>query len=229
MGVIINGAIIVICGILGLRLAGGIPDQIHQRVMQGIALCVLAIGIDGALGGQETIVLILSMVFGAMIGEWIDIDAWIKGGIQKLEQKYARGNGQQDLGPGFVAGVMIFCIGSMSILGSLEAGLTGSNTTLYTKSILDGITAILLGSSFGAGVILSAIPVILMEGAIVLLAGVLAPVLSDAVVHEIIAVGSLLLVGLAFNMLNLSDLKIMNYTPAMLLPPFFMALIHLFF
>ena len=120
--------------------------------MQGIALCVLAIGIDGALGGQETIVMILSMVFGAMIGEWIDIDARIKGGIQKLEQKYARGNGQQDLGPGFVAGVMIFCIGSMSILGSLEAGLTGSNTTLYTKSILDGITAILLGSSLGAGV-----------------------------------------------------------------------------
>ncbi|MGF3115182.1 DUF554 domain-containing protein [Facklamia sp. P13064] len=228
MGVIINGIVIVICSLIGMGLKAGIPVKIHERLMHGIALCVLAIGIDGTLAGENTIVMILSIVVGAMIGESIDIDQKVTYGISLIEKKISKPGSDSQLGQGFISAAMIFCIGSMSILGSLESGLTGDNTTLYTKSILDGITAILLSSSLGAGVLLSAIPVIIIQGLLVILAGFLAPILSVAVVNEIIAVGSLLLIGLGMNILNITELKILNYTPAIFLPPIFLTLLSLF-
>lgn len=228
MGVIINSLVIAVCSLIGMRLQAGIPPRIHKRLMQGIALCVLAIGIEGSLSGENTIIMILSMVVGTIIGEAVDIDTKISQAINWVEKKVNRQDKESQLGQGFISAIMIFCIGSMSILGSLESGLTGDNTTLYTKSILDGITAILLSSSLGAGVLLSAIPVLLLQGSLVILAGLLAPFLSVAVVNEIIAVGSILLIGLGFNILKITELKILNFTPAIFLPPIFMAIMALF-
>lgn len=224
MGVIINVLVIVVCGLIGMRLKSGISPRFHERIMGGIALCILAIGIDGSLQGNNTMVTILSIVFGSIIGEALDIDKSVIQGVGKLQGLIKKDGlaGDDTFSQGFISAVMIFCIGSMTILGALQLGLRGDNTMLYTKSILDGITAILLGSSLGLGVAFSAVPVLVIEGGIAILAGVLAPVLSDVVVNEIIAVGSLMLVGLSFNMLNLTELKILNYTPAMLLPPLFL-------
>lgn len=222
MGVIINALSIAIAGSLGLLINTGIPTRFHERLMQGVALCVVAIGITGTIAGSNTLIMIISIVLGTVIGEGIDIDKKVINAIQFFESKVQHSDKVGNLGQGFISASMIFCIGSMAILGSLELGLTGDNTTLITKSILDGITSILLGSSLGAGVILAAIPVLILQGGITLLAGFLAPFLSQAIIAEMIAVGSLLLIGLGLNMLEVTQLKIMNFTPAMFLPPILM-------
>ncbi len=225
MGVIVNALTIVIAGSLGMWINTSIPSGIHERLMQGVALCVMAIGIAGTTSGNNTLIMIISIVLGTVIGEVIDIDKRVTEIIQFLENSVESSKKSSNLGQGFISASMIFCIGSMAILGSLELGLTGDNTTLYTKSILDGITSILLGSSLGAGVILAAIPVLILQGGIAFLAGFLAPFLSDIIIAEMISVGSLLLIGLGLNILGVTQLKIMNFTPAIFLPPLLMLFI----
>ena len=225
MGAIVNAVSIIICGSLGILFKAGIPERFHERLMQGVALCVITLGINGAIQGKETIIMILSIVVGILIGEGIDFDYHLTKGVQKLEEKVQHLSNFKDLGQGFISASLIFCVGSMAILGSLESGLTGDNTTLYTKSILDGITSILLGSSLGAGVLLSSIPVLLIQGSLTLFAFVLEPLLPVEVITEVICVGSILLIGLGLNMIGLTKLKILNFTPAIFLPILFMLFI----
>lgn len=220
MGAIVNGIVILVGGFLGLQIRSGIPSRIHERLMEGIGLCVMGIGIVGLLDGQNTLVLILSVVIGTLIGEGIDIDKRVIEGINKLES-YTKGKTseeQSSLTQGFLSASMIFCIGSMAIVGSLESGLTGDNTTLYTKSILDGITSILLASSLGSGVLLSALPVVAIQGSIIIFASFFEPYLPTEVIVEMISVGSLLLIALGMNMVGITKLKIMNFTPAIIMP-----------
>lgn len=224
MGAIVNAITIVICTIVGVKLRTGIPDRVQNSLMQAVGLCVIAIGISGAVKGQETLVMIMSVVVGTLMGEWVDIDHKVIHGIEKIEQKLNKDGAAKygNLSQGMISASMIFCIGSMAIVGSLESGLIGNHSTLYTKSILDGITSILLGSSLGIGVALSAIPVLLIQGTITVLATFIAPLLSQAVITEIISVGSVLLLGLGLNMIGLTQFKIMNFVPAILLPVLFM-------
>ena len=224
MGAIVNAITIVICTIVGVKLRTGIPDRVQNSLMQAVGLCVIAIGISGAVKGQETLVMIMSVVVGTLMGEWVDIDHKVIHGIEKIEQKLNKDGTAKygNLSQGMISTSMIFCIGSMAIVGSLESGLIGNHSTLYTKSILDGITSILLGSSLGIGVALSAIPVLLIQGTITVLATFIAPLLSQAVITEIISVGSVLLLGLGLNMIGLTQFKIMNFVPAILLPVLFM-------
>lgn len=223
MGAIVNAVAIVVCAVIGVQLRSGIPSRVQTSLMQAIGLCVLSIGIAGAIQGNNTMVMILSIVVGTLIGEWIDIDRRVISGVSKLEQKIGKGTAKYgDLSQGMISAAMIFCIGSMAIVGSLESGLIGDNTTLYTKSILDGITSILLASSLGIGVALSAIPVLIIQGGITLFAGFLEPWLPADVVTEVICVGSVLLVGLGLNMIDVTKFKIMNFVPAIALPILFM-------
>lgn len=222
MGAVVNALAIVGCGSIGLFFNTGIPERFHERLMQGIALCVVTLGINGAIQGQETIIMILSIVVGILIGEGFDFDSKLTKMVQKLEEKVQHLDHFKNLGQGFISASLIFCVGSMAILGSLESGLTGDNTTLFTKSILDGITSILLASSLGAGVLLSSVPVLIIQGSITLFAFILEPLLSAAVITEIICVGSILLIGLGLNMIGLTKLKILNFTPAIFLPILFM-------
>lgn len=222
MGAIVNAAAIVICGFIGLQIRSGIPERIHTRLMEGIGLCVIGIGIAGIIQGQQTLVLILSIVVGTIIGELIDIDGVVIKAVNRFEEYTKKSSYSGNLAQGFLSAAMIFCVGSMAIVGSLESGLVGDNTTLYTKSILDGITSILLGSSLGAGVILSSIPVLVLQGSIIIFASFLEPYLPHEVVIEMISVGSLLLLGLGFNMIGITKMKIMNFTPAIFLPILFM-------
>lgn len=225
MGALVNAVTIVICGLIGLVFNAGIPERFHERLMQGIALCVVTLGINGAIQGKETIVMILSIVVGILIGEGLDFDSKLTRGVQFLEVKVQHLDQLKNLGQGFISASLIFCVGSMAIVGSLESGLTGDNTTLYTKSILDGITAVLLASSLGAGVLLSSLPVLIIQGSIILFAFVLEPLLPTAVITEVICVGSILLIGLGLNMIGLTKLKILNFTPAIFLPILFMLFI----
>ena len=154
-----------------MAFKAGIPKRFNERIMHGIGLCVLVLGIVGVITVDNTIVMIVSVLLGAITGEALRLEERLTNGVKKLEDKVKHLNYVNNLGEGFIAATMIFCVGSMAIVGSLESGLLGVHSTLYAKSILDGIVSILLGSSLGAGVILSSIPVLLYEGALTLLAG----------------------------------------------------------
>ena len=213
MGAIVNFFSIISGASVGLLLKKGIPERISSTVVSGVGLCVLLIGIDGALEGQNTLIAILSIVIGAVIGELLDIDGFINRLAKRAEDRMNK-NGAN----GFVSATLLFCVGAMAIVGSLDSGLTGDNSTLYTKSLLDGISAIIFASSFGAGVIFSSIPVLILQGGITLLAHIVSPLLTDTIIAEMTCVGSLLIIALALNLLNITKLKVANYLPAIFIP-----------
>ena len=216
IGTVVNTLAAVVGGLLGSLLKKGIPERFADLVQKGLALCVLYIGIKGSLVGTNTLVTILSLVLGAILGELLNID----GGIERLgawaQRKLSKGGSR--LGEGFVTASLLFCVGSMSVVGSLQSGLTGNHETIFTKSMLDFVSAIILGSSLGLGVCLSGAFVLVYQGAIVLLARWAAPILSDYVVAEMSCAGSLLIVALGLNMLGVTKLKVGNLLPAMFLP-----------
>lgn len=225
MGAVVNAMTIVICGLIGLGFKAGIPNRFNERLMHGIGLCVLVLGIVGVITVDNTMVMIVSVILGTLLGETLDLNGLIKKSVNTIQGKIKHLKFASNLGEGFIAATMIFCVGSMAIVGSLESGLLGVNSTLYAKSVLDGITSILLASSLGAGVILASIPVLIYEGGIILLAGAMEPYLGAAVINEVVVVGSLLLIGLGLNILEITDLKVMNYVPAMIFPVIIMQFI----
>lgn len=218
MGAIVNSVVVILASALGLIIGQRIPEKMNSAIMQGIGLVVVSIGISGVVNGENTLVLILSMVIGILIGEGIDIHKRINNFIDNMTKRFSGDKDQSQFTQAFMTATMLFCIGSMAIVGSLESGLTGDNATLYTKSVIDGISAILFSSSLGIGVIFSAIPLLLYQGGLILFAQLLAPLLSGAVILEMTTVGSVLLIGMGFNMLNLTDFKMMNFIPAIFIP-----------
>ena len=218
IGVIANTITVLIGSLCGLLLCRGIPEKVSDTVMRAIGLCTLYIGISGALEGENTLVLILSMTIGTMIGVWLDIDKHFTQAVEKIETKFRRGDGKVSLAEGFISASLLFCVGAMTIVGSLQAGLTGDNRMLFTKSILDLISSFIFASTLGIGVVASAGFVFVFQGAIVLAATWLAPLLSDAVIAEMTCAGSLLIVALGLNLIGVTKLKILNYLPAVFLP-----------
>lgn len=224
MGAIVNAVTIILASLIGLFLNTGIPQDMSEAVMSGIGLTVAVMGIQGALASNSQILLIVSIVLGAVIGESLQLEQRTNRVIARLERKYSvpQKGDAPSLTEGFIAATSIFCVGSMVIIGSLESGLLADNTTLYTKSLIDGITALFLASSLGKGVLLAAFPVLIIEGGLILFAQMLQPILTADVVTEIVAAGSILLIGLGLNIMDVTELKILNYMPAMLIPPILM-------
>ena len=205
-----------VLGEKGARLG----ERLQALMMQGIALCVLYIGISGSLKGQNALAAILSMALGAILGELLDLDGRMNRLGQWVQRRTVRvlKGGGGSVAEGFVTASLLFCVGAMSIVGALENGLTGNFDTLKAKSVLDGISSIIFASSLGVGVALSAVPVLLYQGLISLAAGVLSPLLGDAVIAEMTCVGSLLIVAMGLNMLGVTKIKVMNLVPGIFLP-----------
>ena len=218
MGAIVNSIVVVITSLIGLLIGQRIPEKMNRAIMQGIGLVVITIGVSGAVNGVNTLVLILSMVIGIVIGEGLDIHQCINLFIEKATKRLSGDKDQSEFTQAFMTATMLFCIGSMAIVGSLESGLTGDNATLYTKSVIDGISAVLFSSSLGIGVLFASIPLLLYQGSLIIFAQLLAPILSDAVILEMTTVGSVLLIGMGLNMLDITDFKMMNFIPAIFLP-----------
>ena len=233
-GTIINSLAILAGSLLGLVLqavthrsskdvdAGGIGGRLPNIVMEGMGLCVMYIGVSGSLKGQNTLIAIISIAIGAVVGELLDLDRrmhtlgdWVQAKTARLIHTQ---EGAPSVADGFVAASLLFCVGAMAIVGSLENGLTGNYDTLKAKSVIDGIAAIVFASSLGVGVAFSAAAIFVYQGAISLAAGLLAPLLSDTVIAEMTCVGSLLIVALSLNMLNVTKIKVMNLVPAIFLP-----------
>ncbi len=211
-----NTGTVILGSLIGLLLRKGISKKIGDSVMLAMSLCVAFIGITGAIKGTNTIVIIISMLIGALIGESVDIDRHINRFGDAIERKVGSGHGS--VSQGFVSATLLFCVGSMTVLGSLESGLTGNHSTQLAKSLLDFVSSMIYASSLGIGVTLAAGSVLVIQGGITLLAGFIEPLLSPAVITEMTAVGSILIVGLALNMMGVTRFKLMNYIPAIFLP-----------
>ncbi|MBE6070865.1 MAG: DUF554 domain-containing protein [Clostridium butyricum] len=225
LGTIVNAVAVAVGCIVGLMVRGRFNEKISTTIMNGLALCVIYIGISGALKGDDTLQIIICITIGALTGEIIDIDhklnklgKYIENRINKSENN---GKEKISIAEGFVTSSLLFCVGAMAVVGALESGLQGNHTTLFAKSILDGVSSIIFTSSLGIGVIFSAIAILIYQGSITLLAGVLSGVLTDSVISNMSAVGSLLILGLGFNMLGISKIKVANLLPAIVVPIIF--------
>lgn len=226
LGTIVNSLAIIGGCLIGLIVKGRLTDKISSTIMNGLALCILYIGISGALKGNDTLQIIICIAIGALIGEIIDIDKKVNNLGDMIERKINgkknnQSNDKISISEGFVTSSLLFCVGAMAVVGSLESGLQGNHTTLFAKSILDGVSSIIFTSSLGIGVILSSVAVLIYQGSITLLAGGVSTILTDTVISNMSAVGSLLIVGLGLNMLGVSKIKVANLLPAIFLPIIF--------
>lgn len=229
LGVIVNVIAILLGGSIGLLCKRGIPTRMTDAVMLGLGLCTMYIGIDGALAGENVLIVIGAMVFGAIVGTLLDIDGAINRLGAWVEEKFRRNeDGKTSLAQGFVTASLLFCVGSMTVVGSLNAGILGDNQMLYTKSTLDLVAASMLAASLGAGVLLSAAFVLVFQGGLVLLSSLIAPVLTDAAIAEMTCAGSLLIIAIGLNLMGLAKIKVADYMPAVLFAPLLVWIVSLF-
>lgn len=218
LGVTVNFLAIITGGSVGSLLKKGIPERLTKMVIYALGLCVIYIGISGAFQGENTLVLVISMALGTIIGELIDIDKHFTKFAERIGNKFQKPGSESRFADGFVTGTLMFCIGAMAIMGSFDAGLTGDNTTLYTKALLDGISAVAFASAMGIGVAFSAFCVLLYQGALVLLSQYISVFISDYMVAEMTCAGSLLIMMICINMLDITNIKVMNMLPAVFMP-----------
>jgi membrane family protein len=196
--------------------------RLQAIITQGAALCVMYLGISGCLEGEHSLISILSMVLGCLIGELLDLDRRMQtlgNWVQERTKRVFHEGGTATIAEGFLTASLLFCVGAMAIVGALNDGLTGNHDMLFAKAMLDGIISIVFASSLGIGVAFSAVAVFLYQGSISLLAAFLAPLLqNDTVIGEMTCVGSLLIIALSLNMLNITKIKVMNMVPAIFFP-----------
>lgn len=214
LGTIVNTIAIVVGGLIGLFFGKAFPEKIKRTVIQGIGLAILLIGVSMALQSKNPLIIISSLVLGGIVGEWIDIELRLQRLGQWLELKLVKNGQGSGFTKAFVTTSLIYCVGAMSIMGSLESGLNGNYNILFAKSMLDGITALIFASSMGIGVLVSALPVFLYQGAITMAAGLLQGVLSTQVIAEMSATGGLLILGIGFNILEFKEIKVGNLLPS---------------
>lgn len=217
-GTLVNSLTIIAGTVAGMLLGKFIPERMSNAISKGVALCVLYIGIEGMLAGESTLIAIISTVIGAIIGELLRLDDRMHDLGDWVERRFAKNGAKGSISEGFVSASLLFCVGAMAIMGSLDSGLLRDHSTLYAKATLDGITSIVYGSTMGVGVALSAVPIFLYQGAIALGASFIEPFLTATVIAEMKCVGSILITGLALNLLGLTKIKVVNYVPAIFLP-----------
>ena len=218
LGTLVNTFAVIIGASIGLLIKKGIPERIGDSLMKGLGLCSLYIGISGAFKGENTLIMIVSIVVGIIIGEGIDIDSRVNSVVKRIESKFFRKKGKNKIAQGFISASLLFCVGSMTLVGAMNAGLLGDNTMLYTKSAMDFCSSIIFASTLGIGVLLSAIFVLIYQGGLTLLAIYAAPLLNNQVINEMTCVGSLIIIAMGLNILGITKIKLMNYIPAMFLP-----------
>lgn len=218
VGTFVNAGAVVLGGIIGLVFKKGIPQRIGDSVFKSLGLITAFIGISGSLCGENMLIAVISMVVGTVIGELLDLDKRINSLGKFIEDKTSKGGGGSNVAQSFVSSSLLFCVGAMTIVGSLQAGLNNDCSVLFTKSAMDFCSSIIFASTIGVGVLYSAAFVLVYQGAITLLAQWVAPLLTDAVVNEMNCVGYVIIIGLALNMLGITKLKVMNMVPAIFLP-----------
>lgn len=216
LGTIVNSMAIIVGSLLGIGLKNGIKDEYKNTIMDGIGLSVIIIGIMGGIKSDNIVLVIASIVIGSLIGEIIEIEHRLDKLGYNMEKAF--GKGDDNFSKGFVTASLVYCIGAMAIVGALESGITGNHETLFAKSILDGISAIIFSSTLGIGVAFSAIPVFLYQGGITLLSNLIKDILTPEVILEMSAVGGILIMAIGINILGIKKIKVGNMLPAVFIP-----------
>jgi uncharacterized membrane protein YqgA involved in biofilm formation len=225
LGTFVNFFAIILGSLVGILLKEGVSEKISSTIMQGLSLCIIFIGISGAIKGSNVMLIIISMVIGSLIGELIDLDNLLIKLGGKIGSSFK--SSSLKISEGFVTSSLLFCVGSMSIVGSLQSGLQGNNKILFAKSILDGVSSVIFASSLGIGVTLSSFSVLIYQGIITLCASLLKGILIQSVITDISAVGSILIMGLGFNMLKITKIKIANLLPAVFIPIIYQLILNI--
>jgi hypothetical protein len=223
LGLLVNTSAVVVGGFAGMLVNRGIPKRFTGAIMTALGLCTMYIGISGALRGENLIVLAISLVLGVAAGTALKLDDRLNSLGKRLEKRFSPSGANSDkpsFSQGFVSGSLLFCVGAMAIVGSINSGLIGDHSIIYAKSTLDLVASIMLAATLGKGVIFSAASVFIYQGAIVLLAQLLRPVLDDpAMIAEMTGVGSLIIVALGLNLIGIAKIKVADFLPAILLAP----------
>ncbi|MBR2405384.1 MAG: DUF554 domain-containing protein [Clostridia bacterium] len=219
IGVIVNVITVIIGSCAGLIFKKGIPQKVSSAAMTGLGACVLYIGISGSLCGENVLILIASIVLGVITGTLLNIDGAVTKLAEKAEAKFQKNDHKISIAEGLVTATLLFCVGSMTVTGSIQAGLTGDNTLLFTKATLDLVSSAMLASTLGIGVLLSAAAVFVIQGALVLMAGLLAPIMSTGAINEMTCAGSILIMIIGTNMMGMTKIKVADFLPAIVYAP----------
>ena len=241
LGPLVNALSIVVCSLVGCFLLKKIPPRFEDHIKKASGLAVLFVGIRGALENQNMVLLIMSLLTGAVIGEIIDIDKWMKRFGDWAEKKLGMGpkpqilsekpsaqNSNHGFSRGFVTSTILFCTGSMAIVGSIQSGLQGNHDTLFAKSILDGFLSLVFSASMGIGVAFSAVFVFIYQGTIVLASQTASAYLTPEIIREMSAAGSLVIAGIGLNFLTVKEIKVANLIPAIFIPWLWLSISALF-
>ena len=225
LGPLVNAAVVIVCSLIGCFLIKGIPIRFEEHIKKALGLAIMFVGIKGALENENILLLIMSLAIGSLIGELINIDKWMNSlGLwaeKKLKLKKpetVESAPKHNFSKGFVSASILFCSGSMAIIGSMQSGLQGNHEILFAKSILDGTISLIFGASFGIGTAFSALPVLLYQGGITLASQAVSGYLTEEIIREMSATGSLIIAGIGFNFLGIKEIKIANMIPAVFIP-----------
>ncbi len=220
LAVFVNMATVLLGSAIGILFRNKIKERYISVVISALALVTVLIGITSAIGTADILCVIICMALGTVIGELIRIDDGIEGAGEFIKTKLLKGRGAGRFTEGFITACIVFCVGSMTIMGSFEAGINGDYSIIYAKSALDFVSSLMFAAAMGLGVPFSALFILLFQGGLTLLAGVISPYLSPAVVAEMSAVGGVILIGMGINMLELSRkrIKVASMLPAVFLP-----------
>ncbi|TFD96573.1 DUF554 domain-containing protein [Jeotgalibacillus sp. R-1-5s-1] len=218
LGTLVNGLLIIVGTLIG-KMLHRIPERMKATVMSAIGLAVVVLGLQMGLQSNNYLIVILSLVIGAVLGEWMGLDDKLNAMGRWIERQVGT-NGDTSISQGFVTATLIFVIGAMAVIGALDSGIRGDHQVLYTKSIIDGFTSIILASTLGIGVLFSAIPVILYQGSIALFATqidkfVPAP-LMDQFIAEMTATGGLMIFAIGLNLIGITKIRVANLLPGIL-------------
>jgi hypothetical protein len=221
-GTIVNAAAIVIGGLLGILLPG-IPERVRRTVLQGLGLAIVVLGLSMALKTDNVLIMIVSLVVGALLGEWLQLERRLEqagGWLERAIGAVSKRSGKSRIAEGFVTTTLIYCVGAMAILGSMDSGLRHNHMILYTKSLLDGFSSIVFASTLGVGVLFSALPVFVYQGAIALAASLITLLVGNdmlgAMIKEVSAVGGVLIIGIGLNVLDVKRIHVGNLLPSLI-------------
>lgn len=223
LGTIVNALAVIAGCLIGLVVKGRLTEKMGATIMKGLGLCTIYIGISGALKAEDPLQMIICIAVGGLIGEIIDLDEKLNNLGQHIENKLNKhkkdsAKEKVSIAEGFVTSSLLFCVGAMAVVGSLESGLQGNHATLFAKSVLDGVSSIIFTSTLGIGVMISSITILIYQGSITLLAGCVSAILTDSVITGMSAIGSLLILGLGLNIVGATEVKVANLLPAIFLP-----------
>jgi uncharacterized membrane protein YqgA involved in biofilm formation len=243
-GTLINVATVLIGGTLGTVMGNRLPDKARETVMHGLGLVTITVGLSMALKTQNVLIVMFSVLFGGILGEWWGIEAALEGVGAALQRRFqqhfpadpalhsGQGSGGSSGHPpppatrfiqGFVTASLVFCVGPMTVLGSIQDGLSGNYQLLAIKSLLDGFAALAFASSLGAGVLFSAVTVLIYQGALTLTAGLVQQLLTEPMITEMTATGGVLIMGIGLILLDLKRVRVGNFLPAIFIAPVIVA------